>query len=263
MGMSYKWDPKGYKDNSAMQLSLAKEHLARLALKGNEKILDIGCGDGKITAEVARAVVDGYVVGIDSSSEMVSFSRESFSGQKNLRFELRDARELNFTNEFDVVFSNSALHWVKDHKPVLRGIKDALKPNGKFYLHMAGKGNAEKILKMADELVLSDKWHRYFLDFTFPWSFYGVEEYRAWILEAGLEPVHVELFPRDMTHKDRQGLYGWIKTTWLPYLERVPEEQQSDLINEILDKYVRHSPADSQGLIHLKLVRLVAEGVKR
>jgi trans-aconitate methyltransferase len=259
----YKWNPKEYKDNSTMQLSLAREHLDRLALKGNERILDIGCGDGKITAEVARLVPDGYVVGVDSSSDMVAFARKNFSKQKNCRFELKDARDLNFVNEFDIVFSNSALHWVKDHMPVLRAIKNALKSGGKFSLYMAGKGNAQDILKIAQELKLSDKWKEYFLDFPFPWNFYGVDEYRAWILESGLYPISVELFLRDMTHKDKQGLYGWIKTTWLPWLERIPKERQADFINEILNEYVKSYPPDAGGLIHLTLVRLLVEGIKR
>lgn len=258
----YKWDPKEYKDNSAMQLSMARDFIAHFTLKGNEKVLDIGCGDGKITAEVARAVAGGYVVGVDSSVDMLDFARKNFSEQRNCRFELMDARELCFTNEFDVVFSNSVLHWVKDHRLVLCGIKNALTPGGRFLLNMGGKGNCEDILNIACELIATEKWKQFFLDFSFSWNFYGPDEYRDWIHEAGLKPVRVELVFKDMTHKDKQSLYGWIKTTWLPYLERIPAERQADFINEILNEYMRCFPPDAQGLIHLSLVRLSAEGAK-
>jgi trans-aconitate methyltransferase len=128
MKENYCWRPEEYKNNSAMQSSMAQEVIACLGLRGKEKVLDIGCGDGKITAQIARLIPAGYVVGVDSSPEMIEFSRKNFFSQNNLRFDLCDARDLKFSNEFDVVFSSSCLHWIKDHRPILAGIKKSLTP---------------------------------------------------------------------------------------------------------------------------------------
>ena len=111
----FHWDAEEYAKNSAAQLGWAQELIAKLALKGDEFILDIGCGDGKVSAELARRVPRGGVTGIDSSLDMIQKARSAFPATANLSFALKDAREFGFESRFDVVFSNATLHWVKDH----------------------------------------------------------------------------------------------------------------------------------------------------
>ena len=128
-----KWNAAEYAVNSAVQQSWARELIARLKLRGNEHILDVGCGDGKITAEIARAVPRGSVVGMDASAEMIGFARKTFpkSNISNLKFQIADARKIRFKTKFDLVFSNAALHWVDDHEAILRGGSAVLKPDRK------------------------------------------------------------------------------------------------------------------------------------
>ena len=123
--MAYKWDPQEYSKSSAGQHRWAEELIHKLDLKGNEGILDIGCGDGCTSAEIAASVPLGFVVGLDSSREMIDYARKNFplSRFPNLSFDVGDAGNLKYVGGFDVVFSNAALHWVKDHLPVLQGIK--------------------------------------------------------------------------------------------------------------------------------------------
>jgi len=108
-------------NNSGVQQKWARELIVKLDLKGNEAILDIGCGDGKITAEIAERLPDGYITGVDKSRDMIETARESFPKKKynNLDFKKCDAEKLEFTEEFDIVFSNATLHWIKEHIPVL------------------------------------------------------------------------------------------------------------------------------------------------
>ena len=110
-----RWDAEEYARNSAAQQGWAHELIEKLALSGRESVLDLGCGDGKVTAEIARRAAGGRVVGIDSSEDMVSLARRSFpeSRHPNLRFQHGDARALRLDAEFDIVFSNSTLHWVR------------------------------------------------------------------------------------------------------------------------------------------------------
>jgi len=127
--MKFHWDASDYAKHSNAQQKWAKELISRINLRGSESLLDIGCGDGKITAEIASCLKAGTVVGIDNSAEMISLAKEKFpnSTHPNLSFLKQDARELSFCQEFDVIFSNAVLHWVLDHRPVLKGIYRSLK----------------------------------------------------------------------------------------------------------------------------------------
>jgi trans-aconitate methyltransferase len=151
----FKWNAQDYHKNSAEQQKWAGELILKLDLTGNERVLDIGCGDGKVTAEIAKRLPDGSVLGIDSSEEMIHFARKNFPSEKfaNLAFEVMDARNLSFNGEFDVVFSNAGLYWVIDHLPVLAGIKKSLKSSGRVLLQMGGRGNAAAMLEVLDILT--------------------------------------------------------------------------------------------------------------
>lgn len=257
----YKWDPSDYTTQSSNQQQWAQELITKLALKGNEKILDIGCGDGKVTAEIASHVPSGFVVGIDSSDEMLIFARGEFpeTNYPNLTFKHIDARELNFNREFDVVFSNAALHWIVDHRSVLNGIKKSLKPSGKVLLQMGGKGNAASVFEILDVLLKNEKWSRYFKDFSFPYGFYSPEEYKVWMDEAGFRTKRIELIHKDMKIKGREGLSGFIRSTWLPYTQRIPEDMRTEFIDTVVDQYLEEHHLDKAGFVHIGMIRLEVE----
>lgn len=259
--MTTQWDASDYHRHSAAQAAWAAELLDKLALRGDEAVLDIGCGDGKITADIASRVPDGRVVGVDSSPEMIGFARQAFppDAHGNLTFELQDARTLGFSQEFAVVFSNAALHWVVDHGPVLRGIAQALRPGGRVLLQMGGRGNAAAAAEVFLEVIARPDWAGYFEGFGFPWGFHGPEEYREWLLAAGLAPHRVELIGKDMAQDGTEGLAGWVRTTWMPYTSRVPESRRDELIAEVVELYAERHPADEQGRLHVGMVRLEVE----
>ncbi|MFH1148796.1 MAG: methyltransferase domain-containing protein [Pseudomonadota bacterium] len=257
---NYEWDAKDYEKHSSAQYEWARELIAKLRPKGTESVLDIGCGDGKVTAAIAACVPEGNVLGIDSSEGMISLARERHPEGKygNLAFRLMDARVIDFDNQFDVVFSNAALHWVKDHLNILARVKKCMRRDGRMLFQMGGKGNAKDILDVLDEMN-NDQWGRYFRDFAPPYGFYGPEEYRSWLAAAGLEAKRIELIPKDMKYKDKDGLAGWIRTTWLPYLERIPVERKETFVREIVERYVKMHPPDGEGNVCVKMVRLEVE----
>jgi trans-aconitate 2-methyltransferase len=258
------WDPATYARHSSEQHKWARELLAKLALVPHERVLDIGCGDGKVTAEIAGSVPQGSVLGVDVSAEMIQFARHTHRKAQfpNLGFELADASHLHFDTEFDVVFSNAALHWVIDHRPVLRGIRRALTRGGRMLLQMGGEGNAAEIIAAIDEIRALPPWNAGFHDFAFPYGFYGTVEYRHWLAEEGLRPVRIELIPKDMIHKDRDALAAWLRTTWMPYTHRVPDHMREHFIGEIITQYLSQRPPDVEGHIHVKMVRLEAEALR-
>jgi trans-aconitate 2-methyltransferase len=258
------WNPKDYRDHSSQQQKWGRELLAKLDLKGHERVLDLGCGDGKITAEVARNVPRGAVVGLDSSAEMIGCARGDYPSEEhaNLSFQVGDARSLDFREEFDWVISFACLHWVIDHRPVLSGICRALRPGGRAMMQFGGKGNAAEVLRIVSKKIESKPWAEYFTDFAFPWGFYSPEEYRPWLEEAGLAIRRLELVPKDMTQEGPKGLASWLRTTWMPYWQRTPEELQQRFLDEIVEEYLAAHPLDSQGLVHLSMMRLEVEAAR-
>jgi len=250
-----KWDAADYAKSSSAQQKWARELIAKLNLNGSERVLDIGCGDGKVTAELAAHA--GSVVGVDRSSEMVALA-ESTHQADNLCFMQADARNLPFRDEFDVVFSNATLHWVKDHAPVLAGIQRALIPGGHILLQMGGYSNAAQMVSAVDNVRSRPQWVGFFDGFEFPYGFYAPEEYHTWLLAADLNPVRVELIPKDTVHANRAALEGWFRTTWIPYTQRIPEEQRPVFIAEVIDTYLEQNPT-SNGEIHVLMIRLEVE----
>jgi trans-aconitate methyltransferase len=255
----HKWDPEGYQKSSSAQFGWAMNLISGLKLNGRERILDIGCGDGRITAHLADLVSEGRVLGVDLSAEMIGYAAAGNAMHPNLRFLVADASRLDFSNEFDLVVSFACLHWIRDHLPVLHGVKDCLVPGGHFLMQCGGRGNAAGLLNVTEEMIAGSPWQKYFEGFCFPYNFYGPDEYRRWLLQAGLRPGRVELMPKDMVHQGRAGLEGIIRTTWLPYTERLPHDLQNSFVKEVAARYLEKCPLDECGQAHVQMIRLEVE----
>ncbi len=256
----FRWDAGDYSRNASAQQAWGQELLAHLELGGREQILDLGCGDGSLSARLAAMVPQGGVVGLDLSPEMIAFARESHPPETypNLEFEVGDAARLEYEERFDRVFSNAALHWIIDQASLLAGIKRALRPGGRMVVQMGGQGNCQGIFLVRDQLMASPRWREYFTGMSVAYRFPGDGEYAQLLREAGLTPLRVELIPRDMTHQGREGLKGWIRTTWLPYLERLPQDRREEFIFSLVDAYLEGHPLDPAGRTHVEMVRLEA-----
>ena len=123
--MSHEFDGKQYEKASAHQKEWGSAIIAKLCLTGHERVLDIGCGDGLLTSQIADLLPHGEVVGIDASQGMIDVAREK--ERTNLSFRLQDIDSLDSVEEYDLIFSNAALHWVKDHNRMLRSVRRALR----------------------------------------------------------------------------------------------------------------------------------------
>jgi trans-aconitate 2-methyltransferase len=259
-----KWDPIEYARSSSAQLAWAREIISRLNLSGDENILDIGCGDGKVTAEFLRHVPRGSVTGIDSSRDMISYAVKTYPKDMHpgLSFLEMNANRIDLTARFHLVFSNATLHWIEDHRSVLSAIQHVLLPGGRLVISCGGRGNAGDFAAVVRTLTDEARWRRYFQDFGFPYFFYGPDEYADWVKEAGLRPLRVELIPKDMVHKGKDELAGWVRTTWMPYTQRIPEGDREDFIREAVETYIAEYPPDETGATHLGMVRLEVEAVK-
>ena len=258
------WNPAAYAANSAVQQSWARELIARLHLCGDEHILDVGCGDGKVTAELARAVPRGSVVGVDASAEMIGFARNTFPATEisNLKFQVADAREIRFPSRFDVVFSNAALHWVDDHEAILCGVAVALEAGGRLVVSCGGQGNAHDVfLALRPEMRLK-RWRDFFRRMPMPYFFYAPGDYEKWLPAYGFKTHALKLAPKDATYAGAEGLATWLRATWLPFVQRVPENLREDFIAAVTARYLARHPADAAGKVRVRMVRLEIEATK-
>ena len=253
-----KWNAADYANNSSAQESWANELIEKLSLQGNERLLDIGCGDGKITNSIAGKLRAGSVVGIDRSTDMIELAISQFDRQ-NLSFSVMDATELSLQGTFDVVFSNAALHWVKDHKTTLIRLKKHLHQESKILFQMGGFGNADDILKIVTRMTKTGQWAKYFEDFIFPYNFCKIQDYEKWLREAGYSAKRIELIPKDMIHENSEKLKGWLRTTWFPYTDQLPESEKEKFLSHVIEQYINSFPVDLEGKTHVKMVRLEVE----
>jgi trans-aconitate 2-methyltransferase len=259
------WDAHDYAAHSAAQQEWAGELIARLRLRGDEAVLDIGCGDGRATAVIAERLTDGSVLGVDKSVSMIALARQRFppAGHANLSFRQMDATRLELSRAFDVAFSTAALHWVDDHEAVLTGVRRSLRPGGRLLFQMGGRGNIAEALPVVDEVVARRRWRGFFDGFTPPYHFYSPEDYTAWLPRAGFRVARAELLPKDMRHADRAAFLGWLRTTWFPYTDRVPAELRDAFLEEVAAAYTAAHPPDDAGVVHVRMVRLEVEATVR
>jgi len=260
-----RWNAADYAANSSVQQAWARETIAMLQLRGDERILDIGCGDGKVSVELARAVPRGAVVGIDSSPQMIEFARARFPSRKfsSVEFHVMDAREIRFERQFDLVFSNAALHWVDDHQALLRGAAACLRPGGRLVVSCGGKGNAQDVFVALRSVMRHSRWRAFFRKLEAPYFFYSPADYEKWLPPCGFKPRRVQLVPKDAVYAGREGLAAWLRTTWLPYVQRVPDVSREDFISSVTDRYLVKHPPDKRGGVRVRMVRLEIDAIRQ
>ena len=238
--MVFEFDGKKYSEASAHQKEWGSRLIEELDLRGNERILDLGCGDGELTASLARLVPSGKVVGIDASSGMVDEALKKQAG--NLHFFLMDINQINFTGEFDLIFSNATLHWVLDHKRLLFNLKRALRVNGVLRLNFGGDGNCANFMRVINEAMRHGKYAQYFDGFVWPWYMPSVEEYRSLMEQASFQEVHVWDENADRFFPDSKALVKWIdQPSIVPFLASVGEEDSTGFREFVISRMLEET----------------------
>ena len=257
----YRWNPDDYVCHSAGQEAWGRELLSDLVLRPDDRVLDLGCGDGRLTAELARRVPEGRAIGVDLSEAMIGYAASRFPAAEhpNLAFLRADVRDLPFAAEFTLIFSNAALHWVRDHRPVLAGIARALEPGGRCRMQMGGRGNGAAVIAAFEAVAERPEWCFDLDGFESPFGFHAPECYRAWLEEAGLFPERVRLLDKTMAHADRAAFRGWLRSVWHPYTAGVPAALRDGFLEAVIERYLAEHPPDPAGRIEVAMVRLQVE----
>ena len=218
-----KWDAGLYDAKHGFVSAKARDLLAQLAPQPGERILDLGCGTGTLTSQIAAS--GSEVVGVDRSPEMIAEARKKFP---QLRFEVCDARSLPFSSEFDAVFSNAALHWIPEAELVIEGVSRALNRGGRFVAEFGGKGNVRTVVTSLEGALTSLGISAAAAN---PWYYPSVAEYASLLERHGLEVYEAALFERPTRLEDgERGFETWIKMFCGSFLERVPEHQRHDFM---------------------------------
>jgi ubiquinone/menaquinone biosynthesis C-methylase UbiE len=232
-----------YKKNSSLQTNWAISSLASYNFKGNESVLDICCGDGKITVEIAKRVLGGTVIAMDATSSMIEFASLNFPHtlHKNLFFLQGDATHLPFYEQFDLIVSFCCLNWISNQKAVLDSIKQSLVPDGKALLVVSAK-HPINLSTVSEALSTSDKWKDYFANKDIPLRYYFTEgEYFEFLLESGFRDIQVKTEFVSDCFENREMFLQWILSI-SSFAKVLPDEKQLDFAEEIMEAMLTDCP---------------------
>ncbi|ELY87812.1 type 11 methyltransferase [Natrialba hulunbeirensis JCM 10989] len=248
-GTDTKWDSTSYDGDHSFVFEYGEDVVDLLEPAPDERILDLGCGTGHLTDQIARSGAD--VVGLDASAEMLAEARERYSDREFVR---ADARNFSFESEFDAVFSNAALHWIPDQDAVLDSVEASLRPGGRFVAELGGTGNVQSIVD-AVRAVASERGY----EVDFPWYFPSVGEYATVLESNGFEVRYATLFDRP-TELDggADGLASWLAMFGDGLLAAVPEGERADVIAAVEDRLRDEYFVDGTWVADYRRLRVVA-----
>jgi trans-aconitate methyltransferase len=195
---------------------------------------------------------------------MIEFAQKKFPTKKlpNLKFYVMDARKIKFAKQFDFIFSNAALHWVDDHQAILRGAAAILKSGGRLIVSCGGRGNAQGVfIALRPEMRLK-RWRKFFRRMPKPYFFYAPDDYKRWLPKFGFKIQKLKLASKSATYEGAEGFATWLRTTWIPYVQRVPENWREEFIVAVTQRYGAKHPPDADGKVHVKMVRLEIDAIK-
>lgn len=232
------WDAADYERISGLQVAMADKVLAVLDLSGASQVLDVGCGNGKITAEIAARRPEATVVGVDPSHEMIGFAAGHHgTAHPNLRFEVADSRQLPYRAEFDRVVSFNALHWVRAQEQALQSIHDAMQPGGGAQLRLVCKGTRHSLEHVLEGTCFLPEWAGYFEGFEQPYLHLTPEQYSELARRCGFDVVDIQSEDEAWDFQTRAGFEAFGDVTFVEWTRRLPAEKEAKFIEDVLNRY--------------------------
>jgi trans-aconitate methyltransferase len=238
------WDPQDYQQRYSYVFEYGEALLDLLAPQAGERILDLGCGAGQLTAAIARTGAVAF--GIDSSPEMIVQARANFPA---LDFRIGDATEFSVDQPLDAVFSNAALHWVKDAGAVAACVSRALKPAGRLVAELGGRGNIQSVVNAIREVLGP---------VDLPWFFPSIGEYTSVLETHGLEVRRAELFDRPTRLEGEDGMEHWLAVFGASIVASMPETRQKEIWCAVAQKLRPQCYRDGGWTLDYRRLRVVA-----
>jgi trans-aconitate 2-methyltransferase len=241
------WDAARYQDKHSFVWRYGADLLELLAAQPGERILDLGCGTGQLTAQIARS--GARVTGLDYSADMLADARKNFPG---LTFVSGDASAFDFSEPFDAVFSNAVLHWVKNADGAAASIARALRPGGRFVAEFGGKGNIATVQAALRALLGPGA------DAQSPWYYPSIGEYSAVLERHGFEVRNASLFDRPTPLEGENGLDQWLRMFGQTYLGKLSPEQGDGLVRQLEELLRPALYSDGVWTVDYRRLRVVA-----
>ena len=246
--MSRDWDAATYHRVSSPHVKWAGVLLDRLDLRGDETVLDAGCGSGRVTLMLADRLPDGRVIAVDQAPSMVEHARAALSGVSASVFQA-DLVELTLDEAVDAVFSSAVFHWIPDHDRLFARLRAALRPGGRLAAQCGGEGNVERFHAAAREVGAEPPYDAHLAGWTGPWNFAGPGETAERLERAGFGAVEAWLEPYPVVPDDPE---GYLRSVCLGYhLEQLPEERREPYVHAVL-----HRSGDELDYVRLNVTAL-------
>lgn len=250
MSVKQTWNTELYEARHAFVWQYGETLIELLRPEKGENILDLGCGTGQLTNRIAES--GAQVTGLDSSPDMIGQARQNYPA---LRFVLADAAEIQFSSEFDAIFSNAALHWMSDPSKVAAAMARALKPGGRLVAELGGKGNIRHIEEALRTVLPQHKKNEpVFSHLYFP----SVSEYSAVLETTSFEVRMAELFDRATPLEGEQGLANWFRQFPWYNFEPLPAEARERALAEVVDVLRPALYQDGRWFVDYRRLRIVA-----
>lgn len=244
------WDTKLYESKHAFVWQYGADVVELLSPVSGERILDLGCGTGQLTAKIALAGCE--VLGIDRDAAMIEKARQNYP---HLSFAIADARDFQVEGQFDAVFSNAVLHWVPEADAPVSCVYTALKQGGRFVAEFGGRGNIQAIA-MALASVLDTL--GYASQTISPWYFPSIGQYATQLEQQGFDVTYAVLLDRPTPLEGDAGMANWIKMFASRLLEKLSSQQQTEVIQAIEDQLKPTLYRDGRWWADYRRIRTVA-----
>ena len=239
--MALEWDAGEYEVVSAPQTSwgtnFLKVFLERRGLRGDEAVLDAGCGTGRVTELLLRHLPEGTVLAVDGSGAMVEAARRRFAGERRVRVERQDLLSLEVEAPVDVIFSTATFHWIKDHDRLFGRLARALKPGGQLAAQCGGEGNISRATSAVEEVVREKRFSKYFEDFSDDKYYADPESTTQRLRAAGFEDTEVWIHDESTSFGSVEELARFLGTVVLGgHVKRLPEEERGPFVFAVAEK---------------------------
>jgi trans-aconitate 2-methyltransferase len=237
------WDAAEYRRVSDLQRWLAERAISGLELEGVERVLDVGCGDGRITTRIAIALARGEVVGIDPSPRMVkaAASADMPPTAATAHFEIGDVLTMRFHAEFDLVVSFNALHWVIDQRQALARIAAALRAGGRALLVMVCAGPRRSLEQVAMDIVAMDPWRPFFADFAAPFAHVEPERFGDMAASMRLATVDAHVDDLSWDFGSAETFRRWCRVGFGAWTSRLPDALAERFVDDVAAAYAKVS----------------------
>jgi trans-aconitate 2-methyltransferase len=224
------WDAATYQRVSVPHEEWARSILDRLELSGDERVLDAGCGSGRVTSILIERLPEGSVVAVDGSPSMIEKVRSVLRPQDQAQ--VADLTELRLDEPVDVVFSSAVFHWVLDHEALFGNLHGLLRPGGRLAAQNGGAGNIARLKRSSEEVAGREPYAAHFEGFGQPWNYAAPEETEARLRSAGFAEARCWLQPWDVVPPEPA---EFLRTVCLgPHMDRLPEELRDPFVADVL-----------------------------